>query len=204
MSNITPDYLRGFLIPSISISKDNLWDAQSQFTQANPRAGIPEAQSEGVNLTLSSIGSQGEDITIETMQGGLPGEARFKWSGADSIELGRHAAHILTESGYWKYSSSTAVGSYFYSDCTSSLDGVVWVISEILDSSNRYTISLRRQKQNGTIDSIKTFESTLFIGTPSSLGFPSITRLQDGSLLVAYFQYTSENAVNIKVHRSLR
>ena len=108
MSNITPDYLRGFLIPSISISKDNLWDAQSQFTQANPRAGIPEAQSEGVNLTLSSIGSQGEDITIETMQGGLPGEARFKWSGADSIELGRHAAHILTESGYWKYSSSTA------------------------------------------------------------------------------------------------
>ena len=203
MSNITPDYLRGFLIPSISISKDNLWNAQSQYTQANARAGIPEAQTEGVNLTLSSIGSQGEDITIETIQGGLPGEARFKWSGADTIEMGKDAAHILTESGYWKYSSSTAVGSYFYSDCTSDLDGVIWVISEILDSSNRYTISLRRQKQNGTIDAVKTFESTLFIGTPSSLGLPSITRLQDGSLLVAYFQYTSENAVNIKVHRSL-
>ena len=204
MANITPDYLRGFLIPSISISKDNLWDAQSQYTQANARAGVfPEAQSEGVNLTLSSIGSQGEDITIETIQGGLPGEARFKWSGADSIEMGKDAAHILTESGYWKYSSSTAVGSYFYSDCTSDLDGVIWVISEILDSSNRYTISLRRQKQNGTIDLVKTFESTLFVGTPSTTGLPSIARLQDGSLIVAYFQYTSENAINIKVHRSL-
>ena len=203
MANITPDYLRGFLIPSISISKDNLWDAQSQYTQANARAGIPEAQTEGVNLTLSSIGSQGEDITIETMQGGLPGEARFKWSGADSIEMGKDAAHIITESDFWKYSSSTAVASYFYSDCTSDLDGVIWVISEILDSSNRYTITLHRQKQNGTIAAVNTFESILFIGTPSSLGLPSITRLQDGSLLVAYFQYTSENAVNIKVHRSL-
>ena len=80
-SNITPDYLRGFLIPTISISKDNLWAAQSQYTQANSRAGVPEAQSDGVNLTLSSIGSQGEEITVETIQGGLPGEARFKWKG---------------------------------------------------------------------------------------------------------------------------
>ena len=104
MANITPDYLRGFLIPSISISKDSLWAAQSQYTQANARAGIPEAQSEGVNLTLSSIGSQGEVIKIETIQGGLPGEARFKWSGVDTIEMGKDAAHILTESGYWKFS----------------------------------------------------------------------------------------------------
>ena len=94
-SNITPDYLRGFLIPTISISKDNLWDAQSQYTQANPRAGVPEAQSDGVNLTLSSIGSQGEEIIVETIQGGLPGEARFKWKGVDTIELGKDAAHIL-------------------------------------------------------------------------------------------------------------
>ncbi len=202
-TNITPDYLRGFLIPTISISKDNLWAAQSQYTQANSRAGVPEAQSDGVNLTLSSIGSQGEEITVETIQGGLPGEARFKWKGEDSTELGKDAAHILTESGYWKYSSSTAVGSYFYSDCVSDLNGSIWVISEILDSSNRYTISLRRQKQSGTIDLVETFESAILVGTPSSLGLPSITRLQDGSLLVAYFQYTSENAVNIKVHRSL-
>src|SRR6056300_403045 len=103
MANITPDYLRGFLIPSISISKDNLWDAQSSYTQGNARAGIPEAQSAGVNLTLSSIGSQGEEITVETIQGGLPGDALFKWSGEDSVELGRDAAHILTEAGFWKY-----------------------------------------------------------------------------------------------------
>lgn len=203
MANITPDYLRGFLIPSISISKDNLWTAEASFTQGNSRAGVPEAQSQGVNLTLSSIGSQGEEIKVETIQGGLPGDALFKWSGEDSVDLGQDAAHILTESGYWRYSSSTAVGTYFNSDCTSSLEGTIWVISEILDSSGRYTISLRRQEKNGSIDLIKTFISIIPASTPSSTGHPCITRLQDGSLLVAYFQYTTENAVNIKVHRSI-
>ena len=201
MANITPDYLRGFLIPSISISKESLWEAQSQYTQANARAGIPEAQSDGVNLTLSSIGSQGEEITVETIQGGLPGEARFKWSGADSKELGQDAAHILTEAGYWRYSANATAGRYFYSDCVSALDGSIWVITERDNLSNVHTIDLYKQERNGAITFKKTFASQP--GTFSSDGLPTITRLQDGSLLVAYFQYTSGTALNIKVHRSL-
>lgn len=201
MANITPDYLRGFLIPSISISKENLWEAQSQYTQANARAGVPEAQSDGVNLTLSSIGSQGEEITVETIQGGLPGEARFKWSGADSVELGQDAAHILTEAGYWRYSASATGARYNYSDCVSALDGSIWVITERDNLSNVHTIDLYKQEKSGAITFKKTFASQP--GTFSSDGLPTITRLQDGSLLVAYFQYTSESAINIKVHRSL-
>jgi len=200
MANITPDYLRGFLIPSISISKDNIWNAQSRFSQANPRSGIPEAQSEGVNLTVSSIGTQSEEITLNTIQGGLPGDALFTWKGEDDIDLGNDAPHILTEAGYWRYSNSSATGTYFDSDCVSSLDGTMWVISESSDSSNRYTIGIRRQEKNGAITFIKTFFSNVLVGTPSYYANPAITRLQDGSLLVAYFPYDSNN---IKVHRSL-
>jgi len=201
MANITPDYLRGFLIPSISISKESLWDAQSQFTQANARAGVPEAQSDGVNLTLSSIGTQAEEIKVETIQGGLPGEARFKWSGEDSVELGQDAAHILTEAGYWRYSASASSARYLYSDCVSDLDGSMWVITERDNLSNVHTIDLYKQEKSGAITFKKTFASQP--GTFSSDGLPTITRLQDGSLLVAFFQYTSENAINLNVHRSL-
>jgi len=201
MANITPDYLRGFLIPSISISKDNLWDAQSSYTQGNARAGIPEAQSAGVNLTLSSIGSQGEEIKVETIQGGLPGEALFKWSGEDSVDLGRDAAHILTEAGFWKYSASPSSARYLHSDCVSSLDGTMWVVSERDNLTNINTIEVSRQEKSGAITSLNTFIS--LPGTFSSDGLPCITRLQDGSLLVAYFQYTVQDEINIKVHRSI-
>ena len=201
MANITPDYLRGFLIPSISISKDNLWDAQSNYTQANARSGIPEAQSEGINLTLSSIGTQAEKISIETIKGGLPGEAQYKWSGEDSIELGQDPSYLLTEAGYWLYSSSIVSGTYENSDSISSIDGTVWVVSEKVTSANVHYVQLSRQEKNGAISIIHTFVA--LPGTLSTKAYPAITRMQDGSLFVAYFQYTAENNVNIRVERSI-
>ena len=84
-SNVTPDNLRGFLIPSKSFSLSNIWDAQSSYTQKNPRAGIPEAQQLGTNMHLKSIGEQTQDITITTQQGGLSGiDARYSWTDAQS------------------------------------------------------------------------------------------------------------------------
>ena len=201
MANITPDYLRGFLIPSISISKDNLWDAQSNYSQANPRSGVPEAQSQGVNLTVSSIGTQTEEITLNTIQGGLPGDALFTWKGEDSIDLGKDAPYILTEAGYWIYSSTPVTARYTYSDCVASLDGTLWVVSERETTGNVHTVSISRQEKNGAIANLNTFVS--LPGTFSTDAIPAITRLQDGSLLVAYFQYTTETSSNIKVHRSI-
>jgi len=203
MANITPDNLRGMLIPYIGIKKSNLWDAQSTYSQANSRSGIPEAQNIGTGLVLGAIGSQNENITVETIEGGIPGEAQFVWRGEDSIDLGQDANHILTESGFWKYSSSATVGSYFYSDCVSDLEARLWVILEILDSAGRYTISIRRQEKNGTITLLNTFVSVIPVGTPSSLGLPCITRTQDGALLVAFFQYTQNDEVNIIIERSI-
>ena len=203
MANITPNNLRGFLIPYIGIAKDALWTAQSTFSQANPRSGIPEAQNIGTGLVLSTIGTQEEKITVKTTEGGIPSEAQFTWSGVDTIEMGQDANHILTESGYWKFSSSAAVGSYFQSDCVSDLEGRVWVVSEVLDSGGRYTISIRRQEKNGAITALNTFVSVIPASTPNSNGLPCITRTQDGSLLVAFFTYTLDNDVNIQIHRSI-
>ena len=201
MANITPDNMRGILIPYIGIKKSALWDAQSNFTQANPRSGIPEAQNIGTGLVLGAIGSQGEDIEVETIEGGIPGEAQFIWRGEDSIDFGQDANHIITEADYWKYSASASAGEYFYSDCASDREGRLWVVSERTTLSNVHTIQLHRQEKNGSITLINTFVSSP--GTYTTNGLPCITRTLDGALLVAFFQYVTQDDVNIIIERSI-
>ncbi len=53
MADITPNNLRGILIPKAQITKDNIWIGESSFTQANPRAGIPAPKQ--INLSLIHI-----------------------------------------------------------------------------------------------------------------------------------------------------
>ena len=201
MSNITPDNMRGILIPYIGIKKSALWDAQSNFTQANSRSGIPEAQNIGTGLVLGAIGSQGENIEVETIEGGIPGEAQFVWRGEDSIDLGQDANNIVTESGYWKYSASSTTGVYFYSDCVSDPEGRLWVVSERVRLGTTYSIQLHRQEKNGSITLVKTFVTQSGIFT--TRGLPCITRTQDGALLVAFFQYVTQGDVNIIIERSV-
>ena len=73
-SNITPDAMRGFLIPSALITKDNIWEAQSTFQQSGARAGFANPQQAYTGLTVVTTGDQAQPITITTNEGGTPGE----------------------------------------------------------------------------------------------------------------------------------
>jgi len=72
-SNITPKKIRGILIPN-SLTKKQIWEEQANFTQQNPRSGIPLAQTQGTSMVLSCAGTQTQDITFTTLEGGIPGE----------------------------------------------------------------------------------------------------------------------------------
>ena len=79
-SDVSSGDLRGFLL-QFPVTIDNLWTAQSSFTQGGNVAGVPEAQgSYGLGDSLS--GTQTEKITITTQQGGSAEEGKFVWSGA--------------------------------------------------------------------------------------------------------------------------
>jgi hypothetical protein len=73
-TNTTPDKMRGFIIPTVNITNDNIWNAQSTFTQQNPRAGVAKPSQAYTGLTLAMAGEQSQDITVETIEGGTPGE----------------------------------------------------------------------------------------------------------------------------------
>ena len=97
MANITPDKLRGILVPRAQLPQDNFWAGESTFTQANPRAGIPKPRQTDTGLVLIGAGEQTDNYSFETVQGGLPGSAGFVWNQADGVRIGKDHFNLLSE-----------------------------------------------------------------------------------------------------------
>ena len=76
MADVSPDYLRGFIVPH-KLTKDNIWTSQSSFTQEGNLAGDPEPQQTS-KLLVRSTGSQttDTDIRIITRRAGHVGKGR--------------------------------------------------------------------------------------------------------------------------------
>jgi hypothetical protein len=197
MADITPNNLRGILIPKAQITKDNIWIGESSFTQANPRAGIPAPKQKNTGLVLSCVGSQEDIINIETQTGGLPGSAGFVWSGSDNIELGKNHSNIITDSKYFGYSVNPG-----YRNCDAIGDnlGNLYIVNEIIFGTGLHTINLLKQERNGAMIQKKVFFSGVV--TTDTEARPMIVQLSDGSVLVSYFDYTEEDYINMVVWRS--
>ena len=199
-TNTTPDKMRGFILPTVNITSDNIWTAQSTFSQQNARAGVAKPVQSFTGLTLAMAGEQSETITVETIEGGTPGEkASFGWFGSDSIKLGQNANNVITD---WKYFSFGTGTSFFddYGACTTD-DGTLFWVSE-LEIGGLYTIAVRRQKRNAAPELLQTLLTASISGSPNTTAKPAICQLKDGSLLVCYFDYTQVDQVNLFVWRS--
>ena len=199
-TNTTPDKMRGFILPTVNITSDNIWTAQSTFSQQNPRAGVAKPVQSFTGLTLAMAGEQSESITVETIEGGTPGEkASFGWFGSDSIKLGQNSNNVITD---WKYFSFGSGTSFFddYGACTTD-DGTLFWVSE-LEIGGLYTIAVRRQKRNAAPELLQTLLTASISGSPNTTAKPAICELKDGSLLVCYFDYTQVDQVNLFVWRS--
>ena len=81
MADVTGDALRGLAIPDARIT--GLWEAQSSYTQADPRPGSVSANSADSRLALATVGDldTGSGFDILTAKGGhaQPGGAGFVW-----------------------------------------------------------------------------------------------------------------------------
>lgn len=201
-SNITPDAMRGFLIPSALITKDNIWDAQSTFQQSGARAGFANPQQAYTGLTVVTTGDQAQPITITTNEGGTPGEkASFVWeNNSTGIKLNKNANNVITD---WKFLHYSASASQVYNDFNvcSDVDGTLYWVKEFINGAV-YTLSVSRQIKNGSIANLYTFITVTLSSSPNETAKPSIAILADGSIIVTYFDYTSADVVNLIVWRS--
>jgi len=203
MANITPNNIRGLVVPTSTITQKNIWKAQSSFTEQNPRAGIAKADQPYTGLVLQTSGVQEEQYQIETMDGGLPGAgASFKWSGEDAIQLGQNANNIITDWKYLKY-TSIPFNTYGDYDCISDPDGTLYFVSEFINTTRQlYILSVSKQTQDGSVTTLETFINIEIGSAPTETAKPMIARMKDGSLVVCYFDYVTGTEVNLYTWRS--
>ena len=100
MSDISPNFLRGFLVPHI-VTSDNIWTAQSSFTQQGNIAGDPEPQ-QNSRLVVRATGSQtaSTDISIISRRAGHVNRgAGFTWknNALASGEQGQDQPNAISE-----------------------------------------------------------------------------------------------------------
>jgi hypothetical protein len=110
MADVTPTYLRGFLVP-LALGSENVWDAQSTFTTAEERAGDPVPQQNSpMRLIAKGAQSGTSDLTIETKSPGFAGYgAGFIFTDNEtSSTFGRDPQNSLSRFQYLRFSQSSS------------------------------------------------------------------------------------------------
>ena len=110
MANVTPTYLRGFLVP-LALGFENVWDAQSSFSTAEERAGDPEPQqNSAMQLIAKGRQSGASDLTIETKSPGFAGYgAGFIFTdNQTSTTFGRDPQNSLSRFQNLRFSTSSS------------------------------------------------------------------------------------------------
>lgn len=201
--NKTPDFFRGFMIP-YGITQENLWSAQSTYTQQGARAGVPSAKQTGTGLVLEARGEQGQDLDIKTVKGGTAGDgAGFVWKGSgESAYYGKDARNITTGFQFFKHSTTAAVNDFQHVDTISTSTGVNLTVYETHQTGGGRSVVVVRSERESTPTTVTLFPMTIFAGTLRSDGFPTICELNDGSILVVRCMYTDTDDLQIASYRS--
>ena len=72
-NNVTPDFLRGFIIP-MNLGTDNIWQSETTISQQNPTAGDPIPQQTSKMRVLSNgLQSDSGNLSIVTRKAGSAG-----------------------------------------------------------------------------------------------------------------------------------
>lgn len=198
-TNITPDYMRGFLIPDLNVGLKSLSVTDSQYTQQTSRAGRAIPQQLKTDMQIVTSGSQTEKITISTEQGGYPStNARYSWEDANGVKYGRDWYNIVSDWEYWIYKSGV-LNTVKHIDAKEIQSGVIITTTEETSALGSF-VKTYKKDQGGVLSSPVSLG--FIIGTPTVSAFPTMAILLDGSLYVIHCTYTTESTVNFTAYRS--
>ena len=201
----TQEYFRGFLVPS-PFNVDSIDHSSTTATQAGPRCGSPKNLTQN-DMSLSSFGDQDdlEDITIETIKGGTPGNvenpAMFKFfETGESTYYGQFGRNGL--SGFEMIAAEgTQQYNYPYIQPLDNGDKLV-AYQRYTSGNNKYVLVDKCLNTDTT--STWTNKLTLEVQNTSSKDIhPSMCMMDDGSILLAFLQFEeSTDYANISIYRS--
>ena len=198
-------YFRGFLVPS-PFSKTSFESTTTTATQASPRCGDPKSTTTN-DLILSAFGSQDDfdDITIETIKGGTPGNvnnpAMFKfYQTGESTEYGQLGRTAI--SGFEMIAAETTE-QYNYPYILPLSNGDKLVAYQRYTTGNNKFVLVDKCLNSDTTSTWTNKKTIEVLGSSGGTGFdvyPSMVEMDDGSILLAF--YTLNVYWNVTIYRS--
>ena len=202
-TQITKDFLRGFLIP-YPISESEFWNAQAtgfSFQKPVPQQPIPESNTK---LFLNSNGEclNSTDLQVITRRSGISHNASYTVRNnvdSTSIEYGHNPPTGISDWELVVLQDSNQKGGN--PDVLGLPNSSVIVVYEYVN----LTLSVKSIRAQIT-DSNRSVTNVTIVNTGSGAGFtsdgkPCICMLEDESLLLAYL-YVEDDQANIVLYRS--
>jgi len=198
-SNVTPQYMRGFLVP-LDVGTNNIWDAQSTFSTAQERAGDPVSlQNTPMQLIAKGQQSAPSDLTIETKKAGFAGYgAGFVFTdNQTSTTYGRDPQNTISRYQNIKF-SITSSNQYRHVTGLDMQDG-----SLVVSFYHLQTV-LRSVKVGVLLQDDTYTETTVYTEEPSITAYDlhsATCRLPDGNILLVHIAGDNDS-VNLKSYVS--
>lgn len=200
MADVTPEYLRGFLVP-MDLGGGNIWNAQSGFTQQNSSAGDPEPQ-QNTPMRVIATGNQSTngDISIVTRFGGTSQKGRFTFTDntdSNTIEYGMDSLNAISG-----FEAVRATGIDDYNNLDSHVDNAnnLYITYHKLDASNHKMAGYTKITNQGTKSETIIYNSG---ATAYSQKYhTAMVTMEDGSLMFYHTIIQTEGFLNVRGYRS--
>jgi hypothetical protein len=200
MANITPNFIRGFLVP-FKMTADNFFADESTLTQNGSLAGIPVSQNNSP-LVLTSKGTQDRDIEIKTHRPGhIQDGAGFVWRyDGDSNYYGHETPNKVMD----VRTIQAGQGSTRFTprDALRLESGVVLVTVEKVDANSVNRTKIYRLDVDGSVTDIE-IDAVNFVTLSNKDRFPTLCQLPDGSVNLAMWTVDIyQEIANIVIYQS--
>ena len=200
-NNVTPDFLRGFIIP-MNLGTDNIWQSETTISQQNPTAGDPIPQQTSKMRVLSNgLQSDSGNLSIVTRKAGSAGfGSRFTFKenvSSTTVEYGRDSFNAISGFEYKLIGSLTT--NYRLPTAFVTRSNTLLVAYEEVTSLTTKLKVLRIDK-DGT-ESTTTEYTVLTSLIVTQRLHPTITELEDGAIMLGHLLEDNGKA-NFRVLRS--
>ena len=198
MAQYNKNDFRALIVPDTRVNKANIDSANSSFTQAGNRVGIPEPQA-ATNLSLEASGTQSanKQLRIATQRSGFPGQggATFRWKNeSDSATQWRGAWPPSTFADWRMLQVGDPGGGHnvikeaVHPNAVLMDDGKIGVVYhqviQIIGTDNHRVVFLTIDS-DGTVSSTTTLYNRVL--SPTQGLHPCIMKLPDGRLMVYHY-----------------
>jgi hypothetical protein len=176
MADVSRATLRCLLLQDPRITEASLWAAQSTYTQADPRAGVPEPQAAtALVLAASGVQTASTQVQVRTVDPGLGGDGSFLWKlYSDTLYQGWETPITISGWEAWAWDDGTALSgarAAINPHAITLSDGTILAVAQV---------EWRTAAPPGTTYQVRAYRRNASTGVVSSVMVREVDSVTDG------------------------